>query len=85
MYPSTIYWVQIDVLMSNTQSILSIKGQLCEPMSRVRESVINAYKSQGTKFLFLDYFLDDELMSTGKVSPKKGHDESHIDNTKLGT
>ena len=51
-YPSTIYWVWIDVLMSNTQLILSIKGQWCEPMSREREYVINAYKYQGTK-LFL--------------------------------
>ena len=54
-------------------------------MSRVRESIIKAYRSQGTKFLFLRIFPDDEMMSTGIVSSKEGHDESHIDDTKLGT
>ena len=29
--------------------------------------------------------MDDELMSMGIVSSKEGHDESHIDNAKLGT
>ena len=29
--------------------------------------------------------MDDELMSTGIVSSKEGHDESHIDDTKLET
>ena len=51
-YPSTKYWVWIDDLMLNTQSSLSIKGKWCEPMSRARESIIEAYRSQGTKFCF---------------------------------
>ena len=55
-YPSTISWVRIDDLMSNTKSNISIKGQWCEPMPRARESVIKAYRSQGTKFLFLRLF-----------------------------
>ena len=54
-------------------------------MSRVRESVIEAYRSQGTKFCFYDYFLDDEPMSTGIVSSKEGHYESHIDDMKTKT
>ena len=54
-------------------------------MFRARESVIKEYKYQGTKYCFEDYFLDDELMSTGIVSSKEGHDESHIDDMKLGT
>ena len=54
-------------------------------MSKAREFVIKAYKSQDTKFCFLDYFLDDELILTGIVSSKEGHDESHIDDMKLGT
>ena len=29
--------------------------------------------------------MDDDLMSTRIVSSKEGHDESHIDDTKLGT
>ena len=29
--------------------------------------------------------MDDELKSTGIVSSKEGHDESQIDNMKLGT
>ena len=29
--------------------------------------------------------MDDELMLTGIVSSKEGHDEFHIDDTKLGT
>ena len=39
--------------MSNTQSNISIKGQWCEPMLKMREYVINAYKYQGTIILFL--------------------------------
>ena len=35
--------------------------------------------------LFQDYFPDDELMSTGIVLSKEGHDESHIDDTKIET
>ena len=54
-------------------------------MSRVSESVIKAYISQGTKDCFYYNFSDNELMSTGIVSSKEGHDESHIDDTKLGT
>ena len=33
--------------------------------------------------LFLRLIPDYELMSTGIVSSKEGHDESHIDETKL--
>ena len=29
--------------------------------------------------------MDDDLMSTGIVSLKEGHDESHIKDTKIGT
>ena len=54
-------------------------------MSRAREYVIKAYRSQGTNFFFYYYFPDDEMMSTGIVSSKEGHDESHIDDMKLGT
>ena len=54
-------------------------------MSRERESIIKEYRSQGTKYCFLDYFLDDELMPTRIVSSKEGHDESHIDDMKLRT
>ena len=53
-------------------------------MLRARESIIKAYISQGTKFCFYDYFPNDELMLTGIVSSKEGHDESHIDDMKLG-
>ena len=49
--PSIIYLVWIDGLMLNTQSSLSIKGQWCEPMSKVGESIIDAYRSQGTKIV----------------------------------
>ena len=54
-------------------------------MSRARESFIKTYRSQGTKYCFEDYFLNDDLMSTRIVLLMEGHDESHIDDTKLGT
>ena len=55
-------------------------------MSRAREYIIKAYRSKGTKlFVSKTISLDDELMSTGIVSSKEGHDESHIDDTKIRT
>ena len=50
-------------------------------MLRAREYFIKAYRSQGSKFVSKTIF---EMMM-GIVSSKEGHDEFHIDDTKLET
>ena len=50
-YPSTFLRMWINDLMLNTWLNLSIKGQWCKIMSKVRESIIDECRSQGTTFV----------------------------------